>query len=709
MNDLKPVKVWEVLSVLVLVGLCAPLAHAQLAASKCIDIAEPSGAPAEIAQVCGRFTDPVVAEPYNGSQRGFAYFHAANANARLNNPVIAADLVAKSYANLTDASPSLTPAGKRPSGRAKGKAWDERVARQNAFKFNRTILRASSLRKVADMFASGQVGPGDTNLCSDKASCIDTAIDFLNTQSGVIQPYAATATKPEGPQVDQFHFLKAELIEARNRASDKADALSAYEMVMAGNSGSAEEAGAKAKVEALGIELGNSARSSDPAKNTIQSLADSERFYNRALGANPGSSAALIGKGETNLAMASLAGVSGTDRRAYYTEAVRAFGAASTSSAAGSAASGAAAYHLGKSKTAWADYLATVEPKIPADTVKHDDLRREAIAHYEAAVATSPTEAAYLRGLASAYKAKGEPQNADIAYRKAIAALLGSSAGAAWDVPRTENDRNVFTNLVKALPKADQEFISAALLDLAGTTGASADVLLAAKAADKTAVKPALQLAKLYARSGNTSSARIEIADVLKNSELSAGVVKRGMEADRAEAYFIRSQLASSPVPTVESINDADNALKLQPADAAYANWACVVRIMRGGDYVKGANTGSGCVGLIGQERDLLRGMFLLRAAQQGPANQKQFLRGQAQQVFAQGDSRLKQDDGYAAMSGIFPWWKGNAEAAKLRPLLLYGQAVAIACSGPPQNPDINQTELDRAVQFYTWHNAKDC
>ncbi|MEQ9507205.1 MAG: hypothetical protein RLO80_13160 [Hyphomonas sp.] len=710
LNDTKRGKILGALSALALTGLYGQAAHAQFAVKKCTEITAPSGSDAQIAQICGSVTDPVVAEDMDGAERGYAFFHAANAQARLNNPVAAADLVTRSYSNLTDASPSLAlaPIKERPRSKKKAKVWDDKNAEKSAFKFNRTMLKARSLQTLASRFASGQIGTSDTTQCSDEASCIDSAINFLAGQEAVLTPFKVPASAKEGPQVDAFNFLKAELIEARNRGSDRANALAAYKVVMDGNSGSPEESKARAKIEVLGIELGNAARVSTSGPVSEQALSDAVGFYEKALAANPASLPALLGKGSANLERASLSNVSDASRRAYYGEAVTTFDTASRSVPAGGVGYGAASYELGNAKTAWANYLENLPPRTETDRVKLAALRKEAVTNYEAAVAASPAEAPYLRGLATAYNANGEKPKAVVAYRKAIAALLGSSAGAAWDVPSNETDRKAFATRVSSLPKPDQKFISSALLDLGATTGETADILLAAKLADSTSVKPALKLAELYAKS-NASAARQEIAYVLAKSEQSPGIVRDGMEEDRAAAYFLRSELGARPTPTAEAINDADNALKIQPSNPGYANWACVVRILAGGDYVRGTNISSGCVGLIGDEREVLRGMFLLRVAALAPASQKQAYRNQAQTVFGQGNTRLGANADYRAKTGDFPWWTQGKEATKLRALLLYGEAAAITCAGAPWNPDFTPAERDLAASFFIWHNANAC
>lgn len=703
--------------------LAGPMAMAETAWSDvCLDMPRVDAPAADTAEQCLSITMRPDSYLLSDPDKAIALFHAARANLELGQGKdveklkLAASQIARSlselpngsayFSDVRNADPGSKACRKRDRKcNAKVEAWKVAADR---FRFDRAVLNARALKELGTALHNNPAAGLDA-VCDSKPSCLEAALESMIKQSSVTRPFEAGVRQkdaPEGPEVAQFKLLRAELLETRGGIADRPEALGVYQTIMDSDAASAESAAARIKVETLALSLAEAAIPEKSRPATVQNLREGLRYYQQALDANPVSFSAARGKATALQALATQTNMADSDRRNYFQLAEAAWEAALTLATGAERAD--VSFALATTRTSLADHIGSLSPRTLQDDRRRQGLLQDAVRHYEDAARIKPS-GDYLLALADSRVAMGQPADAYRDYRAAIGSFLNQTDPRAWQVPTNDDERDEFRATVRRadFPSEQRASIARALLNLELTE----NNLLAAEIADDQGLVSSMKLAEFYLEKQRKAEAAQRLDKVILKSRNSDGVILAGYEADRARAFYLRSRLLQPSrdiEPTARNVSDADAAYLLEPGNQEYKNWACLIRILRGREYVEGDRFGAGCAGLAGNERELLRGMFLLRAAQFASGQRQRDLRNEARAVFRGGDDRLKTETNYDTLSAEFELMNGKTDIP-LRSLLLYGVARAGSCSGVSETPDITQKDLNEAADFFAHFAVASC
>ena len=692
-------------------SLAAPFALAQApSVAACIGFQPVGGTAASTAQTCadiarGRDSRRQAARAYfNAAQGEFNAFQGDGDVARLARAaghlgqslgdLPNSEISTLTFRNYRDEIRGISDSKDRPP-LVRERDWP---ALRSDFIYRRTMLHGQVHRDLAEAHAGNRVPPGTAVPCANAGDCAEAALARLEADQGFLN-------LTPGAAASNYHMLRGDLLRHSRRPNAQASALAAYSQAAESGRDLPQEAAAKARAENLALALGGDAA---PEGASAGQLANAISFYDQALRVNPNSLPALMGKGKAFAALGGMGSRDEASRRSDYASAVSTFAAAITAAGSDQAGLAQAYVQSGLARSNWAGFLGTRPGG--AGNAEAAQLRELAAGDFRQALSAGGNQFEILEPLAGVLGVGGgaseELKTVNLAV---IKAALNLPAGASWTVPANQAERDAFRGQVGALPQNRRDAIARALIGLGPD---QENNLLAAEIAAPLLVGPPLQLAELYTRRQNTQPALTRIGKVLELTQQSAaGVAKAGMEADRARAHFLRSRIRfTSQAAGNLVVEDADNALRLMPGEAVYANWACAARIVAGGDFVRGAAVNSGCAGLATEEREALRGMFMLRAAQHATraADRREFL-NQAQLAFRGGDARLSDlGEVYRTRLGQFDWGPDNQETKRLRSILRYGEAVAVACSGGTTSVflQLSGDETKHAKDFFIWHRV---
>lgn len=558
------------------------------------------------------------------------------------------------------------------------------------------MLSGLTYSGLAEAHAANRMPPGLAVACPNTGDCAETGLARLEADQALLGLSGAKASN--------FHVLRGDLLRNSRRPNAEASALAAYAQAAEAGRGLAQEGAANARLEALALALGAGAG----AGSTPGQLANAISFYDQVLRVNPASLKALMGKGQAYAALADISSRDEAGRRSDYASAVNTFSAAASAAGADQASLAEVYVQSGLARANWARLLSSRQSG--ASNGDAAQLRQLAAGDFRRALDAGGNRFDILEPLAGVLSEGGGEAELQEVNRRVIISALDLPVGASWTVPANPAERSAFRLQVDALAQNRRAAIARALIGLGPN---EENNLLAAEIAAPWLVGPPMQLAELYASRQNPEGALPRIDTVLQLTAQSHGVVRPGMETYRARAHFLRSRIRfASEASGSLVVEDADNALRLLPGEAIYANWSCAARIVAGGEFVRGAAAvNSGCSGLATGEREALRGMFLLRAAQHAArADQQRQLRNQAQLAFRGGDARLSDlGDAYRTHAGAFDWGPEGDGPKRLRSILRYGEALAVSCSGSDQFPQLNAEEINHARAFFAWHRVADC
>ena len=620
----------------------------------CTAFLPPSGAASTVASQC---IDRADDSDIFGREAALAYYHAATAYNQTNDHAAAAAALNKSFEELSTNDSWLTnlPAG---LSERDAKAWE---TQRRAFRLNRLIQSAVAYRGLANAFGTAGAS-ASTGACNSRNDCLSRAINRLSEGETLAGPLAGSAAEPRDADYDRFYLLLGELHEARNSAADIEAAISAYQKVASSPLSGSAKTSAKASLSAMATRLGQSAAQGTSASDTAQAI----RYFNIARGADAANTDAVLGLAHLYRRLGT-----GTSDVAQLQQAEAAYTDALSS--ASSDAQKASAY---SGRGATRDQLATLL----------NTSREGAIADYEAASQLANSSGTFIV-LASACKDRSDWSCADSNYTKGIAALRAENAAPA----SIANALIAQAEVRAAMPSFGAADVRALLQQAANTAPGSATAVSA--------------LAQHDMENGNWAGAETGFKRLVSMDTTGSGVSK-------SMAYAQLGQLAASrPGGSLDqAIKYADEAVKLDSANAKFRREACLARILRGGSAVTAAENASACA--LGGTADaaLIRAMFEMRKAQyagaNGAAQIRRSARDQIDLALGMAQPGQMSDFNWPATSSLPP--------VKTQAVLLYLKEATLACGGNytfnlPNTDAITQADYTAARSFLDFYKSRLC